>query len=152
LLKTGYGAVRERLKKYGTPSIANLRQVIMDIRKEKLPDPEEIGNAGSFFKNPLLTEDEFMSFILKYPDAPHFRAEQEGYQKIPAAWLIEQCGWKGKRVGNTGTYPLHPLVLVNWGNASGKEIYELSENIRQDVLKQFNIILEREVNLKGLSS
>ncbi len=152
ILKTDYGVVRERLKKYDTPSIANLRQVIVDIRKEKLPVPEEIGNAGSFFKNPVLREDEFRSFILRYPDAPNFRTEQEGYYKIPAAWLIEQCGWKGKRVGNAGTYPLQPLVIVNWGNATGKEIYELSENIRQDVFRKFDIILEREVNLAGISS
>jgi len=152
LLKTGYGAIRQRLKKNNSPSIVDMRKVIIDIRNEKLPDPEKIGNAGSFFKNPVLREDEFRSFILKYPDAPNFKAEYAGSYKIPAAWLIEQCGWKGKRIGNAGTYSLQPLVLVNYGNATGKEIYELSENIRQDIFSKFNIILEREVNLAGISS
>jgi UDP-N-acetylmuramate dehydrogenase len=152
ILKTDYGVIRERLKKYDTPSIGDLRKVINDIRNEKLPDPEKIGNAGSFFKNPVLIEDEFRSFILKYPDAPNFRTDRAGFYKIPAAWLIEQCGWKGKRVGNAGTYPLQPLVLVNYGDATGQEIYELSENIRKDVFNKFNITLEREVNLAGISS
>jgi UDP-N-acetylmuramate dehydrogenase len=152
LLKIDYGIIRERLKKYDTLSIGNLRNVIIEIRNEKLPDHEKIGNAGSFFKNPVIGEEEFRSFILKYPESPNFRTDKEGYYKIPAAWLIEQCGWKGKRVGNAGTYPLQPLVLVNYGNATGQEIYELSENIRNDVFSKFNITLEREVNLAGISS
>jgi UDP-N-acetylmuramate dehydrogenase len=152
VLKTGYGAIREGLKKYNEPSVITVRDVIIGIRSEKLPDPVKLGNAGSFFKNPALNEEEFRSFIRSHPDAPNFRAEQEGFHKISAAWLIEQCGWKGRRIGDAGTYPLHPLVLVNYGNATGKEIYELSEKIRADVFTSFSIQLESEVNLVGLSS
>jgi UDP-N-acetylmuramate dehydrogenase len=152
VLKTGYGAVLERLKKYDKPSLSAVREVIIGIRSEKLPDPAKIGNAGSFFKNPALNEEEFRSFALSHPDVSHFKAEEEGYHKIPAAWLIEQCGWKGSRIGDAGTYPLQPLVLVNYGNATGKEIYELSEKIRDDVFKTFDIRLEREVNLVGISA
>ena len=152
VLKTDYGSIRERLKKYSEPSLNAVREVIIGIRTEKLPDPAKIGNAGSFFKNPVLNEKEFRSFIKSHPDAPNFRAEQEGFHKIPAAWLIEQCGWKGRRIGDAGTYPLQPLVLANYGNATGKEIYELSEKIRADVLATFSIQLEREVNLVGISS
>jgi UDP-N-acetylmuramate dehydrogenase len=151
-LKTGYGSVLERLKKYDKPSLGAVREVIIAIRSEKLPDPAKLGNAGSFFKNPVLTEEEFRSFTHSYPDVPHFQAEEEGHHKIPAAWLIEQCGWKGRRIGDAGTYPLQPLVLVNYGNATGKEIYELSEKIRDDIFKTFGIRLEREVNLVGISA
>ncbi len=152
ILKADYGGVRDRLKKYNSPNIADLRKVIIEIRNEKLPDPEKIGNAGSFFKNPVLKDEEFRVFIMNHPDAPNFMTEQDDFHKIPAAWLIEHSGWKGKRVGNAGTYPLQPLVLVNYGNATGKEIYELSEKIREDVFNRFNIMLEREVNLVGINS
>jgi UDP-N-acetylmuramate dehydrogenase len=152
VLKTEYGTVWERLKVYNEPSVSNVREVIIGIRSEKLPDPMKLGNAGSFFKNPVMKETEFHSFIQSYPEAPSYRAEQEGFRKISAAWLIEQCGWKGRRFGDAGTYPLQPLVLVNYGNATGKEIYELSEKIREDVFTTFHIQLEREVNVTGISS
>jgi UDP-N-acetylmuramate dehydrogenase len=152
ILKIDYGTVRERLQKYDTPSVNDVREVIIEIRNEKLPDPKKIGNAGSFFKNPVLENEEFNEFINNHPDAPSFRTEQDGLNKIPAAWLIEQCGWKGRRSGNTGTYPNQPLVLLNYGNATGKEIYEFSEKIRKDVFTRFRIRLEREVNLAGISS
>lgn len=152
ILKTEYAGIRESIKKYREPSIKDVREVIIDIRSKKLPDPQKIGNAGSFFKNPVLDKDEFQNFIRNHPDAPGYAAETKGFHKIPAAWLIEQCGWKGRRIGNAGTYPLQPLVLVNYGDATGKEIYELSEKIREDVLKSFNIQLEREVNLAGFIS
>jgi UDP-N-acetylmuramate dehydrogenase len=152
VLKTKYGAVNERLKKFSEPSVSAIREIITEIRNEKLPDPQKLGNAGSFFKNPVLNEYEFHSFIGKHPDAPNYRAETKGFHKIPAAWLIEQCGWKGRRIGDAGTFTLQPLVLVNYGNATGKEIYELSEQIREDVLKSFSIQLEREVNTVGISA
>jgi UDP-N-acetylmuramate dehydrogenase len=152
VLKTEYGVVNERLKKFTEPSVSSVREVIMEIRNEKLPDPQKLGNAGSFFKNPVLNENEFDSFIRNHPDAPNYHAETKGFHKIPAAWLIEQCGWKGRRIGDSGTFPLQPLVLVNYGNATGKEIYKLSEKIREDVLKSFGIQLEREVNTVGISA
>ncbi len=152
VLKINYGSIRERLKKYSEPSLNAVREVIIGIRSEKLPDPAKIGNAGSFFKNPVLNEKEFRSFIQSHPDAPNFRAEKEGFHKISAAWLIEQCGWKDRRIGDAGTYPQQPLVLINYGNATGKEIYDLSANIKKDVLNTFGIQLEREVNLVGISS
>jgi UDP-N-acetylmuramate dehydrogenase len=151
-LKTGYGAIKERLKNSDKPSVGDLRKVIIEIRNEKLPVPQKTGNAGSFFKNPVLNEEDFRSFIHKYPDAPNFRAEKDDLHKISAAWLIEQCDWKGKRIGNAGTYQFQPLVIVNYGNATGREIYELSETIRKDVFSKFNIMLETEVNLVGVSS
>lgn len=151
LLKTEYGAISEKLKNYSHPTVSDLREVIIGIRSEKLPDPQKTGNAGSFFKNPVLTGDAFRSFINKYPDAPHFQTEVEDTHKIPAAWLIEYCGWKGKRLGNAGIYEFQPLVIVNYGDATGREIFELSEKIRKDVFSRFNIMLETEVNLVGVS-
>jgi UDP-N-acetylmuramate dehydrogenase len=152
VLKTEYGSVNERLAKYGERTISTIRKAIIEIRSEKLPDPKTMGNAGSFFKNPVLNEDEFQSFIQHHPDAPSYPDETKGFHKIPAAWLIEQCGWKGRRMGDAGTYNLQPLVLVNYGNATGKEIFEISEKIREEVLKSFHINLEREVNMVGTIS
>ena len=152
VLKTEYGAVNERLKKFKEPSIHSVREVIIEIRNEKLPDPQKIGNAGSFFKNPVLNDKEFRKFIQNHPDAPTYQAETKGFYKIPAAWLIEKCGWKSRRIGDAGVFALQPLVLVNYGNASGKDIYNLSELIRNDVFKSFSIQLEREVNLAGVIS
>lgn len=152
VLKTEYNMVNERLKKFKEPSLRAVREVIMEIRIEKLPDPKKVGNAGSFFKNPVLNDNEFHSFFQKHPDAPNYKAEMKGFHKIPAAWLIEQCGWKGRRIGDVGVFPLQPLVLVNYGHATGKEIFSLSEKIREDVLKSFNIQLEREVNVPGVIS
>jgi UDP-N-acetylmuramate dehydrogenase len=152
VLKTEYGAIREKLKTYNKSTVNAVREVVIGIRSEKLPDPARIGNAGSFFKNPVLNEEEFHSFIDIHPDAPNFRAEKEGLYKISAAWLIERCGWKGRRIGDAGVYPLQPLVLVNYGNSTGKEIYDLSEKIRADIFKTFGIQLETEVNLVGINS
>jgi len=152
VLKTEYGAVNEMLNKFKEPSVSAVREVIIKIRSEKLPDPQKIGNAGSFFKNPVLDEKEFNSFIENHPDAPSYQAETKGFHKIPAAWLIERCGWKDRRIGDAGVYSLQPLVLVNFGNATGKEIYDFAEKIREDVLKSFNIQLEREVNVVGVNS
>ncbi len=113
------------------------------VRKSKLPEPAVIGNAGSFFKNPVVDENQLLLLNEKFPDIPYFLSGEK--YKIPAAYLIEKCGWKGRRFGNCGVYEKHSLILVNYGNATGEEIYQLSENIRQSVQDKFGIWLEREV-------
>jgi UDP-N-acetylmuramate dehydrogenase len=143
-----YGAITEELAKRGinVPSIKQLSQVISHIRVTKLPDPTTIGNAGSFFKNPIITESVFNSLKSQFPDIVHFPAG-EGFIKISAGWMIEQCAWKGKIVGNTGTWKNQALVLVNHGNASGNEIMEFSSAIIESVNAKFGVQLEREVNI-----
>jgi UDP-N-acetylmuramate dehydrogenase len=143
-----YGAIMDELAKRGInhPNIRQLSQVISHIRVSKLPDPATIGNAGSFFKNPIIPESAFNKLKIKFADVVHFPAG-EGYVKISAGWLIEQCGWKGKVVGNTGTWKNQALVLVNHGNASGDEILRFSSTIIDSVNSKFGIQLEREVNL-----
>ena len=106
----------------------------------------EIGNAGSFFKNPVITKEKFKILEKEYPDLKYFFVDEYNV-KIPAAWLIEKCGWKGKRIGDAGTHQIQPLVIVNYGSASGKEIYEISTMIKNDVKKIFDISLEDEVNI-----
>lgn len=147
VLRTEYGSIRERLKNYKSIDISTMRNVIMEIRSQKLPDPSSIGNAGSFFKNPEISILELKAILTRFPKIPNHPSEKAGFLKIPAAWLIEQCGWKGKRIGNAGTYPNQPLVLVNYGNATGHEILTLAEKIENDVFDKFNIRLEREVNV-----
>ena len=147
VLKTDYEPISERLKKYKNMNISTLRTVVVNIRREKLPDPSKTGNAGSFFKNPVISDEEFGMIIHRFPDLPYYPAESTGYHKIPAAWLIEKCEWKGKRIGETGVWLGQPLVLVNYGEASGKDIFELSEKIAADVFAKFNVKLEREVNV-----
>jgi len=127
-------------------SIQAISQAVINIRSSKLPDPKKIGNAGSFFKNPTIGLHAWQQLQKDHPDAPHFTLDDE-HVKIPAAWLIEQCGWKGYRNGDAGVHIHQPLVLVNYGNASGEEIYNLSEQILQSVHKKFNVRLEREVNI-----
>lgn len=142
-----YGNVENELKKSGitNPTIADVSNIIRKIRTEKLPDPAKIGNAGSFFKNPFVDDGTFQKIKNEFPDVPSFR--QEGKVKIPAAWLIEKSGLKGFRKGDVGTYPNQPLVIVNYGNATGKEIYDFAMYIKQTVLEKFNIELEPEVNV-----
>ncbi len=143
-----YGAIGDELRKRGisNPGIKDLSTVVSHIRVSKLPDPATIGNAGSFFKNPVIPEAQFLKLKTDFPEIVHFPAHA-GYIKISAGWLIEHCGWKGKVVGNTGTWKNQALVLVNHGNASGKEIYQFSESIIESVHAKFGILLEREVNI-----
>lgn len=142
-----YGNVANELSKSGIdkPTIKDVSNIIRKIRTEKLPDPNQIGNAGSFFKNPIIDENKFESIKEKYPDVPSFR--QENKIKIPAAWLIEKSGMKGLRMGNVGTYPNQPLVIVNYGKASGKEMLEFAHLIQTAVFEKFQIQLEPEVNI-----
>jgi len=146
-LQTHYGAITAELTNRNiiTPNIADVSAVVAAIRVSKLPDPSTIGNAGSFFKNPVITEAQFQELIQKFPDVVNYPV-QNGV-KLAAGWLIEQCGFKGKVVGNTGTWKNQALVLVNHGNASGQEVYSFSEQIINSVHTKFGVTLEREVNI-----
>jgi len=139
-----YGTLKEKFRGETKPALMDIFRYIMEIRMKKLPDPEQLGNAGSFFKNPVLDKDSVQALIKEYPGISYFR-ESEDQVKLSAAWLIDQCGWRGKRKGDAGVYSKHALVLVNYGNATGKEIFDLSEQIKNSVLKRFGVELEREV-------
>ncbi|MCK4880661.1 MAG: UDP-N-acetylmuramate dehydrogenase [Bacteroidales bacterium] len=145
-LKLEYGNVKTELTKANGTTPLDLRNVIIAIRRSKLPDPAQYGNAGSFFKNPMVDRTIFNCIRVEYPKVP-FYPRAGNQMKIPAAWLIEKSGWKGKRVGNVGTWPTQPLVLVNYGGATGQEIYDFSEKILEDVERLFGVTLEREVNV-----
>ncbi len=154
---TSYGAIRQELEKMGVKdlSIEAISRAVIRIRTAKLPDPVVIGNAGSFFKNPEISVAQFKSLEARYPDMPHYPVKKyaaadpsrEERVKIAAGWLIEQCGWKGFRRGDAGVHINQALVLVNYGNAKGSDIYQLSEEILQSVNNKFGILLEREVNI-----
>ncbi len=147
--KLEYGAIRSKIEALGigissgqlTPSV--VRNAIIDIRRSKLPDPQDVGNAGSFFMNPIVDKTVFEKIMSEYPDMPFY--EQEQGVKIPAGWLIEQCGWKGKSLGNAGVYERQALVLINKGGARGDEIVALSDTIRRDVKEKFGIDIFPEV-------
>lgn len=148
VLHTGYGAIEEELKNNGIvyPTIRDISNAVIAIRKSKLPDPKELGNSGSFFKNPVISKKKFDRFIKSHPKAPFYEMEDDQY-KIPAGWLIEQCGFKGKRFGDAGVHEKQALVLVNYGSATGKEILELAENIQKEVQISFGINIQPEVNI-----
>lgn len=147
-LHTHYGAIENELKKMEVlhPTIQDISTAVIQIRKSKLPDPEEIGNSGSFFKNPVLKKKKFEKFIKKFPEAPFYELP-DGTYKIPAGWLIEQAEFKGKRFGDAGVHEKQALVLVNHDNATGKEILDLSEKIKSEINRKFSIPLETEVNI-----
>jgi UDP-N-acetylmuramate dehydrogenase len=142
-----YGNIREELEKSGItdPSLRQISDVIAYIRRLKLPDHAELGNAGSFFKNPLISRDEFHGLSNSFPQVRYFRQGEE--YKISAGWLIEQAGWKERRIGKAGCYDKQALILVNYGGAAGAEILSLAEQIRESVLDKFGISLEREVEI-----
>lgn len=147
-LNTSYGAIDFELKSRGVsnPSIKDVSEAVIAIRQSKLPDPTQIGNSGSFFKNPVVTEEIKNSIIEKNNDAPNY-PQPDGTFKMAAGWLIEQCGWKGKVIDNYGVHIKQALVLVNYGGAKGADIFQLSEDIISSVQQKFNITLEREVNI-----
>lgn len=146
MLSLEYGSLKDEISKMDSSSLSNVRKVVIATRKGKLPDPAVTGNAGSFFKNPYVDESIAEELKSKYPKMPLFR-ESSGALKLAAGWLIEQCGWKGKRIGDAGVHERQALILVNHGNATGPEIYDLSEKIRKSVLEKFGINLVREVEV-----
>jgi UDP-N-acetylmuramate dehydrogenase len=144
-----YGVLKSEVEKLGKVNLQNIRKIVIEIRKSKLPDPAVYGNAGSFFKNPTVETSFAGQLQSSFPTMPHYPAT-EGKTKLAAGWLIEQCGWKGFRRGDAGVHEKQALVLVNYGNATGREIYDLSEEIKQSVQEKFGVELEREVNVIGL--
>ena len=145
-----YGPVKQKFMGKKEQNLESLRQTIIEIRQSKLPDPKVYGNAGSFFKNPIINIKKFEKLMLENPSIPSYPAG-DNLVKIPAAWLIEKAGWKGKREGNTGSFPSQPLVIVNYGGATGMEILDFSLKIQKSVMELFDIELEREVNIVGTS-
>ena len=145
---TSYGALEKELERMKVKelSMSAISQAIINIRTAKLPDPAVIGNAGSFFKNPAVSKVKFNNLKTSFPNIVGYE-NSDGTIKLAAGWLIEQCGWKGFRKGNAGCYEKQALVLVNYGGATGKDIYDLSEEIRQSVITEFGVELEREVNI-----
>ena len=145
---TSYGAIKDELEKMKVKelSIKAVSQAVINIRSSKLPDPSEIGNAGSFFKNPTVSHSKFESLKEKFPNIVGYDVHN-GDVKLAAGWMIEQCGWKGFRKGDAGCYDKQALVLVNYGKAVGNDIYNLSDDILHSVKDKFHVLLEREVNI-----
>ncbi len=143
-----YGAIEQELNNHNitTPTIKDVSRVVSHIRVSKLPDPSTIGNAGSFFKNPIITPQQFAEIQTEFPELVNYPATN-GMVKLAAGWLIEACGWKGKVVGHTGTWKNQALVLVNHGGATGEEVFNLSSQIIDSVYTKFGVSLEREVNI-----
>ena len=147
-LHTNYGAIHSELEELGIdkPTIQDISKAVITIRQRKLPDPKTIGNSGSFFKNPVISTSEFKQLQENFPQIPNYQVS-ENEIKIPAGWLIEQAGFKGKRFGDYGVHNKQALVLVNYGNAKGSDILELSVLIQKTVKRLFNISIEAEVNI-----
>ena len=146
-INSSYGAINEQLKIMGiqVPTIKELSNAVIAIRQSKLPDPKIIGNAGSFFKNPTVQISLLEQIQKNYPDIPNYPAVNG--KKLAAGWLIEKAGWKGRTFDNYGVHKLQALVLVNYGNCTGQEIFDLSSQIIKDVFEKFGVLLEREVNI-----
>jgi UDP-N-acetylmuramate dehydrogenase len=149
LLSLSYESLKEEVNKLGGETLKNVRQAVINIRRRKLPDPEIIGNAGSFFKNSVVENSLAEHLKKEYPDMPLYE-DKTGYKKLASGWLIDRCGWKGKRIGDAGVHDKQALVLINYGNATGKQIYELSEEIRKSVFQKFGVDMEREAEVIGL--
>lgn len=145
VLKLDYGNIRSVLADTNNVSIADVRRAIIDIRNAKLPDPKVAGNAGSFFMNPVVSIAKYEEIKMMYPDVPHY--EVDGGVKIPAGWMIEQCGWKGKTLGKAGVHDKQALVLVNRGKATGDDVLRLCESICKDVKDRFGVAIYPEVNV-----
>ncbi len=143
-----YGNIRHELAQRGIeqPTAQELRQVIIDIRNAKLPDPQVLGNAGSFFMNPVISRQQYETLANRYPDMPHYTVDAD-HEKIPAGWMIDQCGWKGRSLGPAGVHDRQALVIVNRGGATGADIVRLYETIQQDVRQRFGIDIYPEVNI-----
>lgn len=148
VFNTSYGAIEKELEAMGVKNlnIQSISQAVCNIRNSKLPNPAEIGNAGSFFKNPEVVRGKYEFLKIKYPSIVGYDLPN-GNVKLAAGWLIEQCGWKGKIFGDAGVHKLQALVLVNYGNAKGSEIFELSQKVLDSVKEKFGVELEREVNI-----
>lgn len=148
VLHTNYGAIISELERMdiSTPTIQDVSNAVISIRQSKLPDPKEIGNSGSFFKNPIIAKDAFLKLQDNFPNAPHYVISDQEV-KVPAGWLIETAGFKGKTLGNYGVHKKQALVLVNYGGASGNDILNLSKLIQKTVLRLFDITIETEVNI-----
>lgn len=147
-IDVAYGAIQSELENMGiiNPTIQDVSRAVINIRQSKLPDPKEIGNAGSFFKNPTIPLTQYETLKLKFEDIPGY--PNGDFVKVPAGWLIEQCGWKGKQIGNVASHKLQALVIINaTGNATGKEIFDFSTMIIDSVKEKYGIELEREVNI-----
>tara|TARA_B100000497_G_scaffold37930_1_gene44566 strand:- start:1599 stop:2606 length:1008 start_codon:yes stop_codon:yes gene_type:complete len=147
-INTSYGDIENwlYLNQIKTPTIQDVSNAVIAIRKSKLPNPAELGNSGSFFKNPVISASHYKNLLLKFPEIKSYPVNDEEV-KVPAGWLIESLGWKGKRVGNTGAHNKQALVLVNYGNAMGYEVQQLSEDIKKSVWETYQIKLETEVNI-----
>lgn len=147
--KLDYGNIRAALaaKGIGNPTAMQLRETIIEIRNVKLPDPKVLGNAGSFFMNPVVPTQKYNELARQYEGMPHYTIDSE-HEKIPAGWLIEQCGWKGKALGRAAVHDKQALVLVNRGGATGSEVVHLCETIQHDVRQKFGIDINPEVNIR----
>ena len=145
---TEYGNIRSELDRRGIsqPTAEQLRQVVIDIRNAKLPDPKVTGNAGSFFMNPVVERSKYEELQAEYPDMPHYYIDAN-HEKIPAGWMIDQCGWKGRSLGPAGVHDKQALVLVNRGGATGADIVALCQQIQHDVREKFGIDIHPEVNI-----
>jgi len=148
-LQLAYGDINQTLQSMGidSPTPKDVSNAVIHIRQSKLPNPTEIGNAGSFFKNPEIPLAQFEALQQQYPTLPAHPSQQAGKVKIPAGWLIEQAGWKGKRVGDAGVHSRQALVLVNYGNATGLQVWQLAQSIQEDIAAKFGITIVPEVNI-----
>ncbi len=149
LLNTSYGAIEQRLeskRKSLHPTIQDIAEAVIEIRQSKLPDPTQLPNAGSFFKNPILERTQVEELLLTYPDMPNYVVDAD-YMKLPAGWLIDRAGWRGRRIGDVGTYEHQALVLVNHGSPSGQNIIDFARQIQKSVYDKYGVEIEPEVNI-----